>query len=199
MGTRERLIDAAEGLIREQGIGSVTTKAVARATGLAEATLYRHFPDKTALLLALFGERMPGAFLEQLAALPTLTGTRTVAANLEALVAAAVSFFIQTAPLTAAVDADPALAARHYGRLRELGAGPDVARGALVAYLRGEQRGGRVHADADVEVAATLLLGICFQQAHAHYVFGQGGADFSPQRFAAGIVGLVLTGLSPPG
>ncbi len=57
METRERLIDAAEQLIRERGIGAVTTKAVARATGLAEATLYRHFPDKTALLLAVFGER----------------------------------------------------------------------------------------------------------------------------------------------
>ncbi len=198
METRERLIDAAEQLIRERGIGAVTTKAVARAAGLAEATLYRHFPDKTALLLAVFGERMPGAFLDQLRALPTRAGGATVAANLEALVAAAVIFFIQTAPLIAAVDADPALAARHYSRLRELGVGPDVARQALVAYLRAEQQVGRVRAEASPETATTLLLGVCFQQAHARYVAGSGLDGFDAGRFAAEIVGTLLTGLSPP-
>lgn len=198
MVTRERLIDAAERIIRERGIGAVTTKEVARETGLAEATLYRHFPDKTALLLAVFGERMPGNFLAQIGGLAARAGTGTVVAQLETLVVAALTFFVQTAPLSAAAAADPALAARHYARLRDLGTGPDVAQRALVDYLRAEQGLGRVHAGANVEMAGAVLLGVCFQQAHARHLLGLATAAFDPERFATELVGLLMTGLSPP-
>jgi AcrR family transcriptional regulator len=198
MSTRERLIDAAEQLIRERGIGAVTTKEVARATGLAEATLYRHFADKTALLLAVFGERMPNNFLDQVAALPSRAGTATVAENLTALAAAALRFFAQTAPLTAAVDADPALAAQHYGRLRELGTGPEVAARSVGTYLRAEQGLGRLRADARPEIVVTILLGVCFQQAHARHVFGDAAPPLDPEQFAAGLVATLMHGLSPP-
>lgn len=197
MVTRERLVDAAERIIRERGIGAVTTKEVARETGLAEATLYRHFADKTALLLAVFGERMPGNFLTQISELPARAGTGTVAAHLEALVVAALAFFAQTAPLSAAAAADPALAARHYARLRELGTGPDVAQRTLIEYLRAEQVLGRIRAEANVEVAASVLLGVCFQQAHTRHLLGLATVPFDAEHFAREFVGLLLTGLSP--
>lgn len=198
MVTRERLVDAAERIIRERGIGAVTTKEVARETGLAEATLYRHFADKTALLLAVFGERMPGNFLTQIGALPARAGTETVTAHLEALVVAALTFFTQTAPLSAAAAADPALAARHHARLHELGSGPDMAQGALVDYLRAEQSLGRIRAESNVEMAGSVLLGVCFQQAHARHLLGLATAAFDREQFARDFVGLLLTGLSPP-
>lgn len=198
MVTRERLVDAAERIIRERGIGAVTTKEVARETGLAEATLYRHFPDKTALLLAVFGERMPGSFLTQIGELPAKAGTGTVATHLEALVVAALAFFAQTAPLSAAAAADPALAARHYARLRELGTGPEVTQRTLVAYLRAEQALGRLRAEASVEMAGAVLLGVCFQQAHSRHQLGLTTTPFDADQFAGEFVGLLLTGLSPP-
>lgn len=198
MSTRERLVDAAEQLIRERGIGAVTTKEVARATGVAEGTIYRHFPDKTALLLAVFGERMPGSYLDQVADLASRAGQATVAENLRTLAAAALRFFVQTAPLTAAVDADPALAAQHYARLRELGVGPEFAMRAIGTYLREEQRLGRVRADVRPELAVTILLGVCFQQAHMHYVLGYAARPLDPDQFAAALVETLMSGLSPP-
>ncbi|MGZ3602210.1 MAG: TetR/AcrR family transcriptional regulator, partial [Ktedonobacterales bacterium] len=68
--TRERLMDATERIIREQGIMAVTTKDIACAAGLAEGTLYRHFQDKVDLLLAVMAERISGNFLQLIRELP---------------------------------------------------------------------------------------------------------------------------------
>src|SRR5689334_17692923 len=126
MSTRERLIDATERIIRSGGIMAVTTKDIAQEAGFAEGTLYRHFPDKSALLLAVFRERLRGTYLSLILELPQRAGKASVAANLEELAAAAVQFFTQTAPLSAAMAADPDLAARHNAELREHGLGPEL-------------------------------------------------------------------------
>lgn len=47
------LLDAASRVFSEQGV-HVSLDAVVEASGVGRATLYRHFPDRTALLLALF-------------------------------------------------------------------------------------------------------------------------------------------------
>ena len=90
MSTRERLIDATERIIRSGGIMAVTTKDIAQEAGFAEGTLYRHFPDKTALLLAVFRERLEGAYISLILGLPQRAGEASVAANMEELAAAAV-------------------------------------------------------------------------------------------------------------
>jgi hypothetical protein len=43
--------------------------------------------------------------------------------------------------------------------------GPQTSRGHLAAYLRAEQRLGRVRADAELEFCAEIILGLCFQRA----------------------------------
>ncbi len=50
---RAMLLDAASQVFFEQG-ANVSLDAVVEAAGVGRATLYRHFPDRTALLLALF-------------------------------------------------------------------------------------------------------------------------------------------------
>ena len=47
---RDRLIDAAELCLREKGIRATTVSQVAEAAGVSRGWLYRHFPDKAALL-----------------------------------------------------------------------------------------------------------------------------------------------------
>lgn len=47
---RERLIDAAEVCLRAKGIRSTTVSEVAEVAGVSRGWLYRHFPDKNALL-----------------------------------------------------------------------------------------------------------------------------------------------------
>lgn len=47
---RDRLIDAAETCLRANGIRTTTVSEVAEAAGVSRGWLYRHFPDKAALL-----------------------------------------------------------------------------------------------------------------------------------------------------
>jgi AcrR family transcriptional regulator len=47
---RDRLIDAAEKCLRTKGIRSTTVSEVAEAAQVSRGWLYRHFPDKAALL-----------------------------------------------------------------------------------------------------------------------------------------------------
>ena len=44
---RQRILDAALGLIRERGIGRVTTKEIALAADAAKGSLFKSFGDKT--------------------------------------------------------------------------------------------------------------------------------------------------------
>ena len=59
-------LDAAEALVAEQGLLSVTMSRIAERTGIGRATLYKYFPDLEAILLA-WHERKVAGHLEQLA------------------------------------------------------------------------------------------------------------------------------------
>ena len=50
--TRARLIEATRSVVREVGYAHASTRAIAQAAGVAEGTIYRHFPDKASLFLA---------------------------------------------------------------------------------------------------------------------------------------------------
>jgi AcrR family transcriptional regulator len=194
--TRERLLDATERIIREQGIMAVTTKDIAREAGYAEATLYRHFQDKTELLLAVMAERISGHFLQLIRELPGRAGQGSVAATLEDLVTAAVAFFSHTMPLNVALGADPALTARHNARLRELGAGPDVALHNVAAYIEAEQHLGRVRPEASPHAAAAILLGVSFNYAEIRHVAGMESVVLPAERFAPEVVRTLMAGLA---
>lgn len=49
----ERILDAAADLIAEVGVASVTTTGIAQRAGITLASLYRYFPNKTAVIRAV--------------------------------------------------------------------------------------------------------------------------------------------------
>jgi AcrR family transcriptional regulator len=53
---RERILDAARRLIAKRGVQRMTLDGVAAEAGVGRATLFRRFPDRGALLLALLDE-----------------------------------------------------------------------------------------------------------------------------------------------
>lgn len=63
--TRGDILDALVALLADRAVDEVTTKEVASVAGVSERTVYRHFPDRTALVEGLTerfmnsGERVP--------------------------------------------------------------------------------------------------------------------------------------------
>ncbi len=51
--TRARIIDAAERVVLDRGVGALTLDAVAEASGLSKGGLIYHFPSKEALITAM--------------------------------------------------------------------------------------------------------------------------------------------------
>lgn len=50
--TPDRILDAAIGLMNTKGYNPVTVREIAKAVGLSEMTVFRHFPSKYAMLMA---------------------------------------------------------------------------------------------------------------------------------------------------
>jgi AcrR family transcriptional regulator len=56
VGTRERIVGAAYGIVAEKGLEVTTTKEIARVAGVAPALIYYYFEDKDRLLLEVLRE-----------------------------------------------------------------------------------------------------------------------------------------------
>src|SRR5438132_9187288 len=177
------------------GLGRATTKEIAQAAGLSEAALYRHFADKAELFLCVIGERIPQLFA-LLRELPGKAGQRTVRTNLEEIAMAALEFYSQTLPLAASLFAEPELLTRHQERLRSKNAGPQNGLEMLAAYVRSEQRLGRINTKVDADAAAALLLGSCIGRALISRFIGQNPVQ-ADDRFVKGVVRTLLIGLAP--
>lgn len=54
LSTKDRLLRAALKIVARDGMGAATTAAIAAETGVAEGTLYRHFPSKDDLLIEAY-------------------------------------------------------------------------------------------------------------------------------------------------
>ncbi|GAA2208481.1 TetR/AcrR family transcriptional regulator [Nonomuraea monospora] len=189
MGTRDVILDAAATVMAEQGLANVTTRQIARAAGFTEAALYKHFPSKADLMVAVMRERSPG--FAPLA--DALRGGDGLVDSLTAVARAAIDLYRGGFPMFASMFADPATLTAHKRELAEQGAGPHKANEALAAYLRAEQAAGRVRAGADVRAAAGLLLGACFQYAFLGHMSQAGYAD--DEEAAAAFVRTLLEAL----
>jgi AcrR family transcriptional regulator len=195
--TRDQILDAAASLIRNIGLGHTTTKEIASAAGLSEAALYRHFADKAELFLSVIGERLP-QLVAMLKDLPSRAGQRSVRANLEDLARVALPFYDQTLPVATSLFAEPELLARHQEFLRQKNAGPHRSVEHLAAYVRAEQRLGRINSRCDPEAVAALLIGSCIGRALMRRFLGEQDPPGADDRFIKGVVRTLIEGLAPP-
>jgi AcrR family transcriptional regulator len=68
--TRWQILNAARDLLREQGFGAMSTRAVAERAGVGVGTVFLHFRDKGALVEALLHDQIEAALDGALATLP---------------------------------------------------------------------------------------------------------------------------------
>jgi AcrR family transcriptional regulator len=199
--TRASLIDATERLICEHGLSNLTTQKVARACGVAEGTIYRHFASREELVVTTLRERLPGEFAAPIDALVRSAGKREIEQNLRDFIAAVAPIFSVIAPTAGMLAADPALAARNADALRADGAGPSRTVDQLAAYFREEQRLGRIPSDADPRTAASMLFGFCFYRSLMIHLFADDPTRLSDDelpRALAAMLGRAVSAAAPP-
>ena len=169
--------------MRQHGLAAATTREIARAAELTEAALYKYFPSKDDLFLAVLLERLPG-LPDTVKDLRNHVGRDAPVDVLTNLALSALSFYADVLPIVASLFSEPDLLARNRQMLNDRQLGPHLANRALAAYLEAEQSLGRVPASLDAESAAAMLLGACFQHAFLRAFVGddvvQPLAQFAP-------------------
>lgn len=155
---RRAILDAATALFMAEGFGAVSMDSVARAAQVSKATLYAHFSGKEALFLEIIGANclkmrmmmdvaLSGSRLPLEGALAEL-GQQWLRFLLRPQVRALHRVVVAEGPRF------PHLARDFYS------GGPQAVRGWLAGWLAGEQRAGRLRADADLQQVAEQFLAL---------------------------------------
>jgi AcrR family transcriptional regulator len=192
--TRDRILQAAEQLLRLKGSAHLTTKEIARAVGLSESALYRHFDHKEEIFFALMAQHLP-AFHEAFQA--HQAGTATVRENLAALALAVLHYYEHLIPMGVSFLADKDLLAQFRATIQPLSMGPQNVFERLAVYLEEEQRLGRLGQHLSALTMAQLLLGPCFQRAFNQQFLGVDPFQQTDQQFAEELVQGLLAGILP--
>ena len=153
---RELLFEAAERVLRRDGVSGLTSRAVTTEAGVAKGVMHRHFPDFDTFLAELIVDR--AVQLDGPAhALCDAAGSGSVVDN---LAAALTAFF---SPLAVAMVALVITRDGLRVRLRAAGAArfPLIAEASAMvrAYLTAEQGLGRIASTADIPTLAPTLVG----------------------------------------
>ena len=184
---RERILDAAATVMREKGLTSTTTKAIAAAAGYSEALLYKHFADKQELFLSVLKERVPQVHLDS-------PGDGDLADNLTGIVEQLMGFFVQTFPIAASIFGSPELLAQHRQAITGRGYGPaGPVHKCRPIWTRAHA--GRISAASDTTSAARLLVGAAFHQGFLAAFDGFRTVS-NAHAIAAGIAATVLPALA---
>lgn len=196
--TRERLLDAAEGVFRERGVARSSLNEVAIVAGVTRGAVYWHFKDKADLFAAMC-ERAP---------LPLEAPDDVAAAMvhedpLGALRSLAINAFVRLAsdPRTQAVFEVVWHKTERAGELAEITARQAVDRrdcqSNIENILRQAVSIGQLPADTDAHLAARLFHA-CLAGVMLEWVIDKGAYDLAAQ--AVSLVDSILAGLAnePP-
>lgn len=184
---REHLIVTAERMISDQGTAALTVRSIAREAGVADGVLYNHFADKEELLANALHAYVR-TVESGLCALPE-PGTETVEANLRAHLAYGLALHRAILPAFAGLLAQPAVLAR----FAALGDHGEFWRDRLLGYLHAERKLGRLAADAQLDAAAAMIVGICHEVVLSA-LFPPGAASGTPA--IESVVTAVLDGIA---
>jgi AcrR family transcriptional regulator len=225
---RDYLIETAARLIDQRGSAGLAVRDIAREAQVADGVLYNYFEDKEDLLvhalLAHVGNVMasaprllppPGegavadnlrafidggieALLRVTPAFAGLLSQPKVLTRFHAMVGGNAAFD------PAAEDGDEPVREAGGGVAGDgpgEGGSPAEPRGLpdlLTAYLRGEQRLGRIDATADIDAAASLIVGAMHGQILPRVLFAPPGALVTiPAGLSARLTDVVLEGIAP--
>lgn len=207
---REYLIATAARLIGERGTGALTVRDIAREAQVADGVLYNYFEDKEDLLanalLAHVAAVMGGA--------PPLLpepGSGTVQDNLRQFIDEGLQVLTRVTPAFAGLVTQPKVLMRFHAMV-----GGDAAFGTeapdpeaehgrglpaiLAAYLRAEQRLGRIDAAADIDAVVILVVGAIHGQVLPRLIFSPPGTVIvTPADVPGRLAATVLAGISPRG
>jgi len=158
--TRKRILDAAEATFAEAGWVGSTTQQIARAAGVNEVTLFRHFGTKEALFGALVGRFVEGRkeLIEQaISEHAPMEEVLTRLAERQHRTMLASAPFLRT--MLGEMHRHPA----EVNKVVQETARP--VREQMLGLLRGWQKQGKVRAGIDCEVALDLFSALFFGQA----------------------------------
>jgi AcrR family transcriptional regulator len=217
---REHLIATAARLIEQRGTAGLAVRDIAREAQVADGVLYNYFEDKEDLLAhALFAHVATVMGSSPPLLLPP--GEGTVAENLRTFIDGGMASLARTAPAFAGLMSQPKVLGRFHAMVggdgafdsasRDAGSeppadqeadpgdeGPQGLPDVLSAYLRGEQRLGRVGAGADIEAASSLVVGAIHGQILPRVIFNPPGSPITtPPGLAARLAKTVLDGIAP--
>ena len=128
---RRAIMDAASELFLERGIGATAMEAVAERARVSKMTVYSHFPDKPALLAAVFERQLKETLLPELSVTGRMSAVERLCDFGERLVGYLTQpEIVRSAKLMAAsADEFPELAVAFYG------AGPAAVLGRVASFL----------------------------------------------------------------
>ncbi len=188
---RRLLLAVARQRFAEQGVAATSMQEIARAAGVGQGTLYRHFAHKGALCLALAQDDIA----EFQARLGTVIGDRgdglTPLTRLEVLISERVQLMERHLPLFAAMD-EAGTNPRRGDRFR----GPfDTWVYEQVVALLTEAASHKEVADLDVAVTADLILAT---MSAALYRYQRTMCGYGQDRIVAAIRRMCIDGLRHP-
>jgi len=192
--TRDSLLQAATELVAEVGYHQATTRLIAERAGVAEGSIYRHFPDKRALFTAAILDRQQGV-TQWMSQLPSRAGSAPVLDILTETFTQLSKLRESIIPLEIALAAEPELhrtvtAANLTEAVQDLGGPPHL----LARYLQAEQDLDRIDPGLDPTRTAVVLLASLFG-VQTSPLAQPGGLDAKAIRE---LVQIFLTGISPP-
>lgn len=194
MDLKHKIAEAAEQVMRTNGFAKTTTKEIARAAGCSEGSLYNHFSNKDDLFLHVLRGQLTH-LMGSLSELRGQAGKETVRRNLERVALAGLEDYCASMPLISAIFSEPGLLARHREGFTTRNEGPHRANEAVAAYLRQEQRLGRIAKEIDPRAAADMLLGGCFQQAFQLSFLGKEQTPEDNRQFVKRMLDTLFAGM----
>lgn len=135
----QKLLAAAAGAFAEHGADDVSLEQVARRAGVGIGTLYRHFPNRQALLEAVYRDQVEALRARADELIATKPPAEALATWLRDLLEFGRTKRVLTSALLTTVSRDSEI----------MTSGSGIVRGAATDILHGAQQAGAVRADAD--------------------------------------------------